>query len=291
MFVVNMGDYQIEASNLPAHDYDEYDAAATYFVGSMVSYNGRNYECRVDSTIAIEPAVDSANWVDVEAVNRLKPFDEFTNTKASNAESITYSIRVPGILNSVSLFQVQAASIDISVVDDYEGEIYAKTINMSDAAVDNFYDFLFTSYTTRDVLVLNDLPNYGNMVLNISINNPGFIAEVGRLHFGWIKRVMGTDWGFNLSLNDFSEFEQDEFGNTQLTPRAYSDHLGLKGDVPTINHMQMYRYLASLRGKPHVFAVDESLPENAVYAVISDLTFTPNSRLNTNCDIKLKGLV
>lgn len=120
-------DAMLHSTNVPESDYTEYNEGTPYSVGdyciitttgthniylSLKNTNIGNYP--PDNLIGTDPY-----WFDCGKTNRWKPFDEVVGSQASQSEMATWVLS-PGLIDSISIMQVEATEIQITLANQAE---------------------------------------------------------------------------------------------------------------------------------------------------------------------------
>lgn len=281
--------------NVPEDDAPAWAIETAYVVGNQVIDDHKLYEALQNNTGA-KPAdnIDgtSPKWLDRGYVVRWKAFDQKMGTKISRSEMVTMTLR-PGLVNTISLLDVSASTIDVTMTDPVEGEVYAVTIDLiNNTAVVDWYSYFFAPIITNDTVVLN-LPPYANSDISISINYPSGTAEAGTIVVGNQREIGITQFDCIYEITDYSKFTEDAFGNLYVQGRGYAKRvtgsvaLGGSDDFDNAN-----RELSNWHATPLVFVLaDEGYSTLIVYGFIRSFKSSPVSHDYSTCSFELRGFV
>lgn len=250
------------SSNVPENDYPAY-AAGTYKVGDRVLYQHHIFESLADSNTAAP--TDSTKWLDLGADNRWRMFDKKAGTKyligltTTNQNVIDVTIRPGNVVNALGVFNVKAATIQVTMTDPIDGVVYDRIVTMADTGALNWYDYYFTPIEKRETTVLLDLPAYGTADVRIQINQPGGTAAAGLIVLGSSTDIGDAVWGSGVGLQSYSQTNEDEFGNMTIVSRGSRRIVDYDVRIPTDRISSVFRMLEKLRDTPSVYVGHESM--------------------------------
>ena len=292
-------DAVMTASNVAVDDAPEYASGTSYSTGDKVMVLGtvqRVYEALQASTGSYPPD-NSADWVDLGAVNRWKMFDGGTNTQTSNSETINVTINPSEIINSFSLFSIQAASLSITITGVNEGVVFDKTYSLIDnSAVDSWYAYYFEPINTVSELtgIVNfadmDLPSYSNATIDVVLDNGTGEAKCGLLVVGNSYEVGTTVYGTAVGIRDFSRKEVDDFGNFTVVSRRFFRTVDYDVKIPTGKVQFVQKLLNQRRASPTVYIGNEDNPETIVYGYYRDFDIVLSNLAFSSATLQVEGL-
>jgi hypothetical protein len=209
-------------------------------------------------------------------------FDGTTvDTQTTNPESIVV-VLTPGAIDTVTLFNCCASSINITLVDGVT-EVYDQDITPPNTEPGIYYK--------------TDLPtNNGNYypagVLTVTITNTGAVAACGLLTVG-LSHTVGTilaNPGPSVGIIDFSIKEVDQFGVAYITERAYSKRVTYPLRIDIADHVAVKNLLAEYRATPAVW-----LGSN-IYSVLNVYGFPKDWSMNlglytVDIDLEIEGWI
>lgn len=252
----------LTASNVTEDDYAEWASGTTYAEGDRVIVIGTThkiYESVVGSNVGNDPTTDDgSNWVEVSATNRWKAFDNVINEQVVNTGSITYDLDPSALVNAIAFFNLQAATINVTVTDPTDGEVYNEDYNLSDnSAVENWYSYFFEPIIRKSELVAFDLPNYATATISIDIDNGTSDAKVGQIVIGSQKTLGVTTYGTSIGIQDYSRKETDTFGNATILERRFAQTVDYDIQLTTNSIRDVQKTLATYRATPLVYSGTE----------------------------------
>lgn len=286
-------DAVLTASNVATDDAPEYNNSTSYSTGDQVIVLGttqRLYEALQASTGSFPPD-NPTDWNDLGAINRWKMFDGGTNTQTSNPDSIEVTLEPEGIINSFTLFNIQASEANVTLTDAVEGVVFDKTYNLIDnSAVDDWYAYFFEPIARVRQLSDLSLPAYGDAVIDITLTETGADVECGLAVIGQQATIGTTVFGTSVGIRDFSRKEVDEFGNFTIVERRFFREVGYDVRIDTDKVQFVQRILSERRAQPTVYIGTVENPETIVYGYYRDFDIVLSNPAVSNGTIEVEGL-
>jgi len=283
----------LTASNVAVDDAAEWSSATSYVQGDQVVVLGttqRLYEALQSSTDSFPPD-NPSDWNDLGAVNRWKMFDGGTNTQTVNADTIEITLEPTGIINSFSLFNIEASEARVVMTDDTEGVVFDKTYNLIDnSAITSWYAYFFEPISQSTQITDLSLPAYGSPQIDITLTNTGNDAKCGLTVIGSEADIGTTIFGTSVGIRDFSRKESDEFGNFNVVERRFFRLVDYDARIPTPNVQFVQRLLSDRRAKPTVYIGEVDNPETIVYGYYRDFDIVLSNPAFSNATIEVEGL-
>lgn len=274
-----------------------YSAATTYSVGQLVKYNQTIYESLQNSNLNHTPSTSATWWLSLGADNTVAAFDSKTNSSTTASQNLKFL--VVGGLNGLSLLNVDADIIKISVVDITTREIVTyREYGLSNSIVNNWYDYFFNdpvSTTPVNQIAISDI-NYTNTsqyVFSIGLTGASTVS-VGSIIPGDIVDLGATQYGLQAGIVDYSRKEIDEFGNATIVQRPFSKRLSGTVYVENQRLNTVQRLLYSIRATPVVWIAsdDVELAEvSIVYGFYKDFSTTISYPDVSMCNLEIEGLI
>lgn len=284
----------LTASNVPETDAPLW-TAGTYTLGQQRIYNHRVYEVIIASTTA-RPDVGAAaippSWLDLGATNRFKMFDQIISTQTVYAAEIDVDITPAAIINSAAFFGLSGNSITLTMTDPTDGVVYTETRSLQDnTIIIDWYTYFFEEISFLPDMVFLGLPAYGSATLTAYVDGGAGDAKVGEVVIGKQRTLGVSNFGTSVSIIDYSVKATDDFGNTIITPRAYSKRADYDVTVETAFVAAVQKALADIRTTPTVFIGDENRPETVVYGFYKQFNIVLSTPSISDCSIEVEGLV
>jgi hypothetical protein len=298
-------DAMLTSTNLTEDDYAEWDASTDYVTDDYVIVIGsthRIYKAVQASGPGASPAgvqnpvndTTETYWQNISATNRWKPFDNKTTVKASNASSITYTFDSVGLVDGVALFGLTAESARLEIDNGSPAtSVYDQTIDLNDTAiVVDGYTYYFEPTSTKRQIIFPDVPPYSAATYTLTITGSGTV-EVGQIVLGRTRTLGETEFGTGLGLNDFSIKSADDFGNAELTQRAFSKTVDFRVKVDTeVTDLLMQR-LSDRRALPTVYFAGDGTDKfgTTVFGFFQDLQFVLQGPAKSSLNIEIEELI
>ena len=286
-------DAVLTASNVATDDAPEWDSGTSYSTDDQVVVLDdvqRLYEALQSNTDSYPPD-NPSDWNDLGAINRWKMFDGGTNTQTSNPDSIEVTLEPSGIINSFSLFNIEAAEAQVTITDTDEGVVFDKTYNLIDnTTVINWYGYFFEPITQAAQLSDLSLPAYGGAIVEIKLTEVGADVNCGLAVIGSQAEIGTTVFGTSVGIRDFSRKEVDEFGNSTVIERRFfrTVDYDVRIDTPKVAFVQ--KILSERRARPTVYIGTEDNPETIVYGYYRDFDIVLSNPSVSNGTVEVEGL-
>jgi hypothetical protein len=273
-----------------------YNAATTYALGAIVSYQGNRYESLQNTNLNKTPDVSPTWWLNLGATNQFAMFDQFVSTSTTATTSLTVVYAPGAVFNSIALINVEAAVINITIRDGISGPIvYENSAGLSGANLTSWYDYFFLDpLLKRTQVVFSGLPQYVNAHITIQLtNSEGEEVSVGTVVAGDLATLGKTQYGASAGIVDYSIKETDDFGNTSFLKRAFSKRLNCQFYLENSQLNRVHSYISSIRATPAVWvATDNPQFEEAliVYGFFKEFSLDIAYPANSLYSIEIEGL-
>lgn len=293
-YVIN--DINLLSTNVAESDYPVYDPLTVYSLNETVMYIDTNKHWVIrslanDNTGNIPTGLETdTKWVKVSETNRWKMFDLKTTSQTINTESISVEIGVTSTVNSLYVGNVQGASLTVIGTDQFDVEIYNRTVNL--VSTDGIYDpwtYFFNPIEFVEEVVLDDLPPYALSKYQVTVTSSS-IAAIGTLVIGYIQELALTRYGMTMSNIDYSIKQANEWGDFQITERGYSRTVDLDAYVPTANKNSIITFLNRYRATPIVWIGSGFYLGSISYGFPKSYEVTAANVNETRLRIKIEGL-
>lgn len=285
------------SSNVPETDYPAWLVSATYALGDRVLLNHHIYEALAAVTAGVKPGeevVDKdhpAKWQDRGMDNRWRMFDSKVESLTTNPGTIEVTIKPGAVVNSLALFNLKGKSVTVTMVDALEGEVYRKEISLVDAGVTNWYDWFFEPIGIRTDVVVLDMPAYGSANIVLTIDAGAEVAAVGHVVIGAVKQIGTALYGSSVGINDYSRKSTDDFGNTVVIQRSFSNRADFDIALDTSEVTRVRRLLADLRATPVVWIGEESYEATILFGFYKDFQIVFSGPTVSDCSITVEGVI
>lgn len=293
---VDITDGVLVSSNVPEDDYPEW-SAGTLNKGDrrIIAAEHKIYEVVAETTTdsPLDGIVaDPPTWIEIGYTNRWLMFDDKVGTRTKYPEEIVVELLSGSVINALSLFELAGDSVTVTMTDPVEGEVYSKTVMLTDnSMITDWYAYFFSPIERRSDLVLFDLPVYGAATLTITINAPDGTAEAGMVVIGNQLEIGQTEYGASFGITDYSRKEFDAFGNAVVVRRAFSKRANVIVAIPTSQVDLVHRSLSEIRATPTVWVAEESFQSSIIFGFFRDFDVVIASPSISECSIEIEGLI
>lgn len=289
----DIDDTTLTASNV-VEDLPEWDNGGSYDTGDKVRVEAAHhaYESLVDSNSGNDPTdLNNADkWLDLGATNRWAMFDEKNSTITENADTIDVSFSVDGRVMGIALFGLSAATVQVIVEDDVEGEVFNETFSLvSYENVNDYWDYFFAPIVRRTELLIDGLPLFAGADVRVIIANPDNLAKCGKLVPGDLRTLGVTQIGAGFGLIDYSRKEADSFGNLDLVERGWRATGSFSVKVPYDDVDEVGRILTERRAKRTVFIGAERFSRMLIDGFPRDWDMRVNEHHDADLTMELEG--
>ena len=254
----------LTSSNVTEDDYSEWASGTTYADGDNVIVIGTThkvYESLVDSNLGNDPTTDDGtNWLELSATNRWKAFDQKIADQVSNLNTIEYQLNSATTnVTAVSLFGLDGISVNVTVTDATDGEVYNEDFSLLDnAEIVDWFTYFFAEQGTKTEALFTGIPPYLNSDVDITVTaETGTNAKVGQIVLGFLSNFGLTTYGTSVGIEDYSRKETDAFGNFVITERAFAKLVDYDVRLETGKARTVQNTLANFRATPIVYIGSE----------------------------------
>jgi hypothetical protein len=239
-----------------------------------------------------KPTTNPTYWLDTGATNRWKMFDQSVQSQTSNATSIDVSINLNTRIDSVSLINIDCASVRIILTNSVDGVVYDKTYpTASSVGISDYYTWFFEPVLRTTDLVVTNLPPYASGVLRVILDAPGGTAKCGCVIAGLSLNIGTTEVGVKVGTQDYSIKTRDNFGNFVITQRAFAKRasFSITTESPMVDKLQ--NILAAYRAVPIVYVGSASYGATIIYGFYKsfdiDIGYIDGT---SSCTLDVEGL-
>lgn len=290
-------DDMLVSSSVPETDYPEYDPGTPYATGArcIVVATHTIYESAQDGNQGNYPPDNTGGippwWLKVTVTNRWQMFDGVVGTKTTNPETIVQAIK-PGQINGLSLMEVDASSVTVSLTDLVDGLVYHREINMvANSGVTDWYAYYYEPVVRKADLALLDLPPYSEATLTVTIANPGGIASCGLLAVGKQRKLGDLEWRPQISGLDYSTAVADKWGHYVLDPGASAKLLDADISLESVMVDEVQRVLDQCKATPSVFIGSELYGSTHLYGIPRSFKLVLEGKASSVCSLQIIGFI
>lgn len=292
-----INDINLLSTNVVEADYPLYDQFATYAINDTRIYIDVNKHWVIRSLVNdnvgnIPTGLDTdSKWIKVSETNRWKMFDLKTTSQTINSGSIDVTIGITSITNALYLGNVQGSMLNVIGKDQFDVEIYNKTLNL--VSTDGIYDpwtYFFNPIEFVEDVLLEDLPPYALSKYQVTVSSPSSDVSIGTLVIGYIQELALTRYGMTMSSIDYSTKDANDFGDFVITQRGYSRVVELDAYVPTANKNSIITFLNRYQATPIVWIGSGFYLGSISYGFPKSYEVTAAGPNETRLRIKIEGL-
>ena len=292
---ISITDAMLTSSTVAETDHAEWVAGTAYTAGQKVirMATHRIYEA-LTSTTGDTPETSPTKWLDLGATNRWKAFDQKIGTATAQADSMEWGIDPGQTVGSVGLLELVAESVRVRVSDATDGLVYDSTQTLTGAITSaDWFTYFFEPVSRRPFALFADLPSYRDPTITITVSGlAGEAVECGVCLLGtYTKFADAVRYGASAGIVDYSKKTVDDFGNVQITERAFSKRASWQMLVANTDIDNLQRTLASLRATPALYIGSDRFDATLVYGFYRDFDITIEFYTHSECSIELEGLI
>jgi hypothetical protein len=310
---IAIGDTEFVGSNVRENDYPVWDAATNYFIGNRVILLSAH---KIYQAVAMsgphEPAAGvpappppdnlfnadtnpGGRWLEVGATRPWKVFDGRISDYVQLAQSsfLSWTIRPGQRADSIALFGLRASHVRVQIFDRDLRVIYDReeaTIDLGN--VTDGWDFFHNRIAYHTEWVFRGLPYEHGGQITITIRHDNDAARIGEIVLGNEVElgILGSD--AQVSFEDYSRKERDEFGNPIIVRRAYADRAVYNVRVAPHRVRYLLRKLGQLRATPAVYHGGQALTPMGltVFGFFRDVPVTVSTSTHATLSIEIEGL-
>lgn len=261
----------------------------------LADQGGANPTFAEATNLARYPALDLERatplfWKEVGATNRWKVFDEKFGSQTEQANLITYEL-TPGLIDSVALLNMDALSVEITLIDPTDGVVYNETVNLiSTWAIIDWYTYFFEEFSVITDVVKMAIPLYGSAVLKIEVAYAGSTAKIGCIIPGKQMSLGNTLYSPSVGIADYSTKTADDDGNYTITEKSYSKKLSCDVSLPNTSLDEVCRALTNYRAIPTVWVGMTNYSAMIVYGFFKDFSIVMPGPSYSKCSLEIEGL-
>lgn len=252
----------------------------------------RRYQSLVGSNTGNNPtAAGSTFWLDIGPTNPWAMFDEYSDTQTEREENITVVLNPPSRVSSIALFNLDAASVTITMTDPIEGIVYQETFTLTSAEnVADYWDYFFAPILRKTDLFIDDLPPYAGASITLSVDHPDADAKIGKMIIGTMRDLGATILGAEFGRIDGTRFIEDEFNNITPIRRASRRRMSLSVIVPRENVDEVGRLLDDRRGLPTTFVGADEYTQTLIDGIVREWRIVIEQNVQSMLNIDVEGL-
>ena len=289
------------ATNVAGSVLQEWNADTLYSVGDKVLRDTgttvHEYESLGNNRM-VDPKNNRTMWLDLGPINQSAMFDDRTGTKTTNTGSIevTFKAQTNGYIDTVAVLALSNAdTITVrATLDDVE--LFEQSYSLV-KDVSNWFDYYFAPFEWRESLVVRPGVVKQGAEFTVTITG-GATKTVGcGLCMAGLSQWLGdTLYGASVGIEDYSTKEVDEWGNSYLLTRPYSDTANVTLSLPTSQVDALKRALAKVRATPVLYDLNNDSERHALDSLIifgkyNSFKPTINYHSTSFCDLEVEEII
>ena len=288
-------DTTLKASTVPETDHAAWASGTAYTAGQKVirTQTHRIYEALVSTTGDV-PETSPTKWLDLGATNRWRMFDDKVGTVTTATGSFSVESEMSDMVTGVALLELVARTVTVTMTDPTDGVVYDRTVDLQSAlSAADWFEYFFEPFNRRTVAVFFEFPFYRGARLKIDIESGATeqaacgVCLIGQMHT-FAKAVA---YGASAGIQDYSRKTTDDFGNVQITERAFAkiarwDVLAERSRVD-----KLFSVLSRLRARPALYIGGDMEDVTVVYGFPRNWDITISYPQFVDCAIDLEGLI
>lgn len=268
-------DAQFVSSTVAEDDAPAWSSATSYTTGQTVVRLHKTWEALRSNTNK-PPESSPLDWLETGPTNRWAMFDNKVGTLTTATASMTVAL-APGLVSGLALIGLSAGSVQVVMTDTEEGVVYDRTFDLYDAtSVVDWWAYFFEPIDRARTLIATDLPSYAGATLSVTLTDgESSVVSVGSLVVGRLHVYdEAVLLGASVGIQDYSRKELDDYGNWQITERAFSRRANWRFVIDNVLIDTLVRTLASLRAQPAVYIGSNAYDSTVLYGFYKDFDVT-----------------
>jgi len=296
---VEVTDAVLIATDVPENDEAEWDVATSYSEGDteMRTTDGVHsvYVSLQNSNLGNIPEdddlVNPVFWARVSATNRWAMFSDQINDQTEQADEINVTLTPSALVNGMSFFNLDAATVRIVMNDPVDGVVYDEAFGLVDASgVNDWYAWYFEPIVRQKTLAVLDLPPFILADIIVTVEDTGNTAKCGLLTMGAQRKLGDTEYGTGVGIVDYSRKERDPFGNPIVVKRNFTKRSDYAVTVDTNFVGAIENTLAEYRTTPMTWIGSVDFPSTIIYGYYRDFNIVLNNYTKSLLSIDVEGL-
>jgi hypothetical protein len=241
----------------------------------------------------------NANWIDVGATNRWKPFDGSVTSKVEKTTSISYVIDVTGRADSIAVLNsIGSSSVDILVEDpaqsfaDIYTQTYALNTRFGYVPRDIFWhNYFFTPIISKQAFADFDLPATQNPRVTITLSGTtGNTLQIGAIVVGRSTTIGTTQYNPSFSIADYSVKNKNDQGEISIVERPYADRADYTISLANSGVDGVKQILTKLRATSAVYVGSTLFDASITFGFYNDFSVQIPGPSHSVCTITVEGL-
>jgi len=259
---IRLTDAMLQSSTVPENDHDAWSVGTTYALGARVIVVATHavYESATEGNVGNDPtAVANTAWIKIGATNRWRAFDQKTGQTTSRANTIVFTITLPSVCTGVAFIGLDARSVTVQARDG-QTVVYNNTQQLVDPTpINNFFSYFTYKPEFKNVAVFENVAAYTGYTLVLTVEATGGNAEVGEITFGRVENLGVTTVGTEISFEDLSIIDRDDFNNVEIIERGYFGEVNFTFTIPVGGEGRVRKLISDNRASPALFYASSTI--------------------------------
>lgn len=239
------------------------------------------------------PVTNETYWARYGSTNRWSMHDSSVSSQTANTTSIVNVYQAVGYCDSIGLLNVSnATTVNVTVDDDIDGEIYNTDVSMVDnSGIIDGWHYCFDPIVRKTEMLLTDLPLYADPQITVTITtSTGATVLCGACVLGKRFDAGGTQYGVSLSIQDYSIVTEDSYGNREFNEGAYSRKATLTSRIDNRSIDSLHSMLATCRAIPMLYVAASDYGSTYIFGKFNDFNIEIPHPAFSLCSIELESL-
>ena len=270
--------------------YSAYAGGTTYAADDIVTdTTNHTLHLSLQASNTGHALTEAAWWLEIGPSNRWAMFDEKSSTQTVWHDSIAATIDVTGRATAAALFNLDAASVNITVRDVTATERYNQDhpLVLSDG-IDDWLEYFTAPIRRKTDLYVGDLPNIANPEITVTVTADGDV-KVGTIGLGYATAIGGSQYGAQVGITDYSRITEDDFGNFEVVRRGYNKRGQFTIWIDSADTDYIYSLFAQYRATPVIFVGADSYAATLFYGLLKDWGAVLQYPSHTIVDVQFQG--
>lgn len=293
---VTVDDTVFVSSTVPESE-PVWSSVTSYAQGAVVrghtpATTHRLFESQQSSNSNHDPTTDTGTWwIETGPSNRWAMFDTLIETQTEADDEIGAVVQPEGIVDTVSVQAISAATLRVVQTDDGEGVVFDETFNLvSDSGITDEYSWCFEPIRRLTEKTITGLKPYAGASVSVTLEAEGETVKCGALVPGLSRWVGRTRYGVQVGILDFTQKSRDQYGRYVVIPGSYSKRGAFPILVENTLIDELVDLLAGLRTTPTLYVGDEDYASTTVYGYFRDFNVEIAYPTHSLCSLEIEGL-
>lgn len=252
-----------------------YSGTTTFALGDVVTYGTRLYTSLQASNLAHTPDISPTWWSDTSPNNIFACLDNQVSTASVGyLQEHIMAIKYPSNVDALAALNLAVDDIHLIISNGYAN-----------------FSRVYKTNTPSNAVASGDVS--GNIV-TIAVRKYGSVPVLGEIICGTTNTLGKTQYGFTMSLVDYSKKDTDEFGTTTFIPRHFAKRATAEIIVDKADYNAVVDLLFAVRATPTVFiaADDEDYSSGAlIYGFPESFDIEIAYPQHSICSLQVQGLI